>query len=357
MAVKLTQAHQKMLLVDAARLSRMAYSSPDKVYEMYRQVKAGKAISDTETAQVLQRVVEVPVHFNDPKTDAQGYGIKYDSPSGRMTILAYRGTSSLADAFADSEIRLVPLKTVKLARQKGCCVHGGFLSQFIALESQTDAFLHGIYENMQDSISVPKEVVGPSDPPAIGGNSFTDMVTDNIKNASKLFVGDASQIYDEDKIIAYESFLAGPPLLFVGHSLGSSDSCIGALVYSLRFNSNGVAWSGFGCPRTGNEGWANLFNSHIKIGVRVKNARDPIATVPPKILYREVGNEYIHVGKFDPMPDISFLTDISDHDIAKYVAHLQQDNTAENPLEMLTYLAGFVMNIPVKVWNFIRSLK
>lgn len=356
--MRLTQAHQRILLVDAARLSRMAYSSPDKIDRMYRQVKAGESIMDTETARVLQRIVEPPVHFDDPRTDAQGYGVKYDSPGGRLTILAYRGTSSLSDAFADSEIRLVPLKTGKLPRQNGCCVHDGFLKQFIALEGQTDAFLHAVYENMNEKIAVPKKEVESSASPTVSQKSMTDVVTDTINGASKLITGNSEMtIHDEDGLVVYDSFLAGPPLLFVGHSLGSSDSCIGALVYSLRFNSKGVAWSGFGCPRVGNKGWKTLFNSHVKIGIRVKNARDPVATVPPKILYREVGNEYIHIGKFDPMPDISFLTDISDHDIAKYVAHLQQDNTAENPTEMLTYLAGFVMNISVKMLNFIRSFK
>ena len=65
-----------------------------------------------------------------------------------MTIVAYRGTSSLADAFADSEIRLVPLKTKKLAAQKGCCVHDGFLGQFKALEQQTDDFLQSVYGDL-----------------------------------------------------------------------------------------------------------------------------------------------------------------------------------------------------------------
>ena len=403
MSLRLSSTGQRALLIDAARLSRMAYSDPRRVETIYRQVKSGKFGTDVETEAVLKCVTEPPVYLNDPTSDAQGYAVRYAGPGGPMTIVAYRGTSSLADAFADSQIRLVPLKTNKLPVQKGCCVHNGFLSQFKALEKQTDDFLQSVYgdrltantggstegtKNVEeaakdlegDSIQTEvmhkiekgnedvkktvKEVVEGVKDGDLSTQDGAGIVAGAVVDNSSDVVGDLGHMVGggTDSDAVYESFPTdivsggGPPLVFVGHSLASALSSIGALVYSLRFGSKGVSWSGFGCPRAGNEAWASLFNSRIAQSTKVKNSKDPIESIIPPVLYRHVGNTYVHIGCPDALPDLSLMVAIADHDIARYVANLQKDNTSETPLDWISFLFGFLVNTPVRIYNMMRSI-
>ncbi|KAL3130739.1 hypothetical protein ABBQ38_000085 [Trebouxia sp. C0009 RCD-2024] len=62
------------------------------------------------------------------------------------------------------------------------------------------------------------------------------------------------------------SFMGGPPLLVVGHSLGSGVAAIGALVFALKYGQ-GVSDIGFGTPRVGNTAWVNVFNSSVERGL------------------------------------------------------------------------------------------
>jgi hypothetical protein len=80
-------------------------------------------------------------------------------------------------------------------------------------------------------------------------------------------------------------------------------------------------------------------------------------TIPPRILYADVGNAYVHVGRDDPFPDLSLLVDLPDHDIAKYVANLQRDDTSEKPFDWVPYLFGFFVNTPVKLFNALRAFQ
>ena len=399
MSVKLSSTGQRALLIDAARLSRMAYSDPQRVQSIYQRVKSGKFGTDIETETVLKNVIEPPVYLNDPASDAQGYGVKYAGPRGPMTMVAYRGTSSLADAFADSEIRLVPLKTKKLAAQKGCCVHDGFLGQFKALEQQTDDFLQSVYGDLvtvrtagsnestqnvgetakdraggveqqaaevvhevakegEDSNSTVRNVVEKIEQGDLSMKDRAGIVAEAVVGKSSDIVGDVGHVVGggTDSAVVYESFMGGPPLVFVGHSLGASTSSIGALVYALRFDSKGVSWSGFGCPRTGNKAWASLFDLRITQSTRVKNSKDPIDSIIPPVLYRHVGNTYAHIGCPDALPDLSLMVAIADHDIARYVANLQKDNTSETPLDWISFLFGILVNTPVRIYNMMRSI-
>ena len=397
MSVSLSSTGQRALLIDAARLSRMAYSDPQRVQSIYQRVKSGKFGTDVETETVLKNVIEPPVYLNDPASDAQGYGVKYAGP-GPMTIVAYRGTSSLADAFADSEIRLVPLKTKKLAAQKGCCVHDGFLGQFKALEQQTDDFLQSVYGDLvtvrtegsnegtknvgetakdraggveqqaaevvhevakegEDLKSTVRDVVEKIEQGDLSTRDGAGIVAEAVVGKSSDIVGDVGHVVGggTESDVVYESFMGGPPLVFCGHSMGAALSSIGALVYSLRFDSKGVSWSGFGCPRAGNKVWASLFNSRIVNGTRCKQGRDPVDSIIPPIIYRHVGNTYVHIGRSDPFEDISLMIDIADHDIVRYVANLQKDDKSEMTLDWLPYLLGIFVNTPVKFFNVIRS--
>lgn len=327
----------------------MAYLSPAVVKRMHQQARSGtEVVTDKETIDVLSRVVDNPVFFNDPTSDAQGYGIKYESPDGLITIVTYRGTSSLLDAFADAKIRLLPLKTKKFGPESGCSVHVGFLSQFKALEQQTDDFLRDIYPSITKSSNEVQDTDSQVQKQIDAAN-----VERALPHPTELFhVLSNTSTSDET---SYNGFLGGPPLVFCGHSLGAANSSIAALAYTLRFTSDGVSWCGFGCPRTGNQSWANIFNSRIANGIRCKHGRDPISALPPKILYRDAGNSFIHIGNCDPFEDISFLNDIGDHDIAKYIACLQNNHTKQNPLEVFSYLIALITNSSIKTFNFMRS--
>ena len=129
------------LRLDAARLSSMAYTDCTVVAKWWETLQAGGQVADPDMADVLSRVTQEPVFLNDPQTDAQGYGIVYQTSSGPIAILAFRGTSSLADAVADAEVRLTPLKSRNATVPAGLLVHCGFLGQFLRLEEQCDNFL------------------------------------------------------------------------------------------------------------------------------------------------------------------------------------------------------------------------
>ena len=124
------------LLLDAARLCRMAYCDPDTVARLYDQhPKDG----DPETLEVLKRVTQAPGFLNDPTSDAQGYAIHHQD----ALVLAFRGTSSMTDALTDMNARLVPLRLHVAASPAGVLVHAGFLNQFLQLRKQVLDFLEG----------------------------------------------------------------------------------------------------------------------------------------------------------------------------------------------------------------------
>ena len=53
-----------------------------------------------------------------------------------------------------------------------------------------------------------------------------------------------------------------------------------------------------------------------------------VKAVPPPLNYTHVGVP-LHLGPEDDFPDIPILLDVGDHDIAKYVDHLQQPETSQ----------------------------
>lgn len=113
---------------------------------------------------------------------------------------------------------------------------------------------------------------------------------------------------------------AGGFLLCVGHSLGSSVSAVAALYYGLG-HSGKVFYAGYGTPRVFDPVAAKAFNSCVKGKWRVKNRADPVDSCVPPIDYQHVGSE-IHLGAADTHPNLPLLTDVRDHDIARYVAAL-----------------------------------
>lgn len=357
----------RTLLLDAARLARMAYATPDKVNALYAAVKQGNvsAQDDVESAEVLKRVTAQPTYFTDEYTDSQGYGVQYSGEDGPITMLVYRGTSDLADAVADGEIQLVRLKTYLATAPPGVLVHAGFSGQFSTLELQSSDFLSKIYHGIKTS-SADFEDGSESQPessPAestAGFNLFEDTTVPESAPISSSFFETvltplvSSNTGASDAAVNGTPFLNGPPLLVIGHSLGSAVAAIGAFVFSLRFGE-GVSYIGFGCPRVGNLAWTKAFNARIESSTRVKNGRDPIDSIIPPVVYQHLESK-IHIGRADPFPDIAYLPDICDHDMADYISNLKHDDTSEKPLQWLPYVISFVVNTPVAAYNFIRSL-
>ncbi len=125
-------------MVDVARMARMAYTD-DATIAQWWQDKSN--VPDADTGALFDKLTQAPVFLNDPESDAQGYGLIYRTTSGPISVLDFRGTSSLADAIADSEVRLVPLKSASVEVPPHLSVHRGFLSQFQGLEKDCDTFL------------------------------------------------------------------------------------------------------------------------------------------------------------------------------------------------------------------------
>ena len=292
-------------MIDAARLSRMAYMEENQVMALFAAAHGHAEVgadTDTEVLQVLKRVTSPPTFLNDIRSDAQGYGLQYSSDStGPITMLVFRGTSALADAFADASVRMVPLK----GAASDVLVHRGFQHQFSALKAQSVRYLSTIYE---------------------------------------------LQPLEQHK----QGFVCGAPVLVAGHSLGSAVAAICAMVLSLDYGP-GVSYIGFGTPRVGNKPWADLYKETVQSAVRVKNGRDPVDSCIPPVVYRHIGAK-VHVGVRDPYPDICLLTDLEDHDMAKYISKLQKDDSAEHPFDVLPYLFGFLSNAPVATLNLLKSL-
>ncbi|KAK9816132.1 hypothetical protein WJX74_006465 [Apatococcus lobatus] len=136
-----------------------------------------------------------------------------------------------------------------------------------------------------------------------------------------------------------------------GHSMGAADAAIAALWLALRYAGDPlrpVGYIGFGCPRVGDRGWKETYESHVTRSVRVKNGRDPVPGVPSRAPFVHVGDE-MHVGRADPHPDIPSLLAISDHDATTgYVAHCTEDDTAAAGVNLLQYALLFVANRFVK---------
>lgn len=411
----------RSLIIDAARLARMAYASPDKVDKLYRAAHDGQVSvkDDVETVEVLKRVTSPPTYFADDNSDAQGYGIQYSGSDGPINMLVYRGTSNLADCLADGNVQLVPLVTQLAKAPKGVLVHNGFSGQFRALESESNEFLSKVYdlsgtvdkpllrattgdedtpapeqapasaESVPDDVTsaapepaqaADKDTPAPEQAPddntsipepakAAGKDTAPEQAPDSIlqpvslpslhdlPNVGKLvaekFPAVSSTVANQIDEQSRKSFMGGPPILVVGHSLAAAVAAVGALVFALQYGQ-GVSYIGFGTPRVGNSAWKTLFNKTIENAIRLKHARDPIDSILAPIVYRHIGSK-IHVGAADPFPDLCLLSDICDHDMDQYIVHLKQDDTSEKPLKWIPYIVGFVVNTPVSMYNFLRS--
>lgn len=90
--------------------------------------------------------------------------------------------------------------------------------------------------------------------------------------------------------------LAVKELIITGHSLGSSLSELFTLDVAISSDLPFTTYN-FVCPRTGNEDWANFYDSLTKGAgnptIRVVNKEDIVPKLPPALFgYQHVGDAY-----------------------------------------------------------------
>lgn len=282
-------SHQ--LMIDAARMSRMAYMDPVDVARYWEDLQDGRDVTDYDTAALLKQLKRTPVFLNDTQSDAQGYGLVYKTANANdVAVLAFRGTSSFADALADSQIPLVPLKSASVQVPPDLLVHRGFLGQFLRLEKDCDTFL---------------KQTGLSD------------------------------------------------VLCVGHSLGSACSAIAASVYGLQDYK--VTYIGHGQPRPGSSGWAAVFNKVVQWCVVFKNGRDCISSIVAPIVYSHVGEarHVGRADPFPDLCLLWDIVDHPIDLYLAHIK--LNDTTPETPKAWLPYIYGLLYNTPVRLWFAVRN--
>lgn len=133
-------APDRRTFLDMARLSQLAYSTPDVMTSIWKAGKAHPTAFAGTPSEVVCRLVYEPKYFNAPTVDAQCYQLVYEQVPGvsawklpsvkqaPVLVLDFRGTSDLADAMCDINLQQVPFLDVsKDAIGK---VHSGFNKQF-----------------------------------------------------------------------------------------------------------------------------------------------------------------------------------------------------------------------------------
>lgn len=260
---------QRKLLIDGARLSWMSYSSPETVRKNWstRHVDSGVAQGPFE---VLRRVKECPQFIECKPCDAQCYLAAYEPPE--VENIQQKPVLAVCARGTTSIMDWLCDAEANQVPFKDCNqrvigkVHAGFYRQFVGLYSIFD---RQIKQHLQE-----------------GGH-----------------------------------------LLCVGHSLGGACSTIAAVNYASGYP--GQVWhASYGSPRVLDKTTADVYNSIVRARIRVKNCSDPVPAVPPPLNYTHVGVS-LHLGPEDDFPEIPILLDIGDHDIAKYVAHLQQPEASQ----------------------------
>ncbi len=242
-----------------AKLSWMAYQTPEKIDDMWQGCQQDSEVSDANWSP-LKSASEPPQYASCASCDAQAYAFKMGKCPRAPLVLACRGTSSLQDAMVDVSLQAVPFKSADGKCKPNVLVHRGFYEQFKGIMPQVDSL--------------------------------------------------------------YKGHLAkGGMLICTGHSLGSAVAALAALYYGEAYPKQ-VAYIGLGTPRVGNEGFKQVFDGAVMDRTRIVNGRDPVNKVPLPVGYVHAGTE-AHIGRVDPYPAIPALTDLPDHDVLSgYIRNL-----------------------------------
>ncbi|KAG5461737.1 MAG: Alpha/Beta hydrolase protein, partial [Olpidium bornovanus] len=263
----------KQCLIDAGRLSWLAYRDPSYVHSQFQLARNESAKLDEGAGQVLRRASELPDYVEEESCDAQCYLVKYKAPPdaeglGKKPVLAIcvRGTNSVTDFVCDVTTIQVPFQDCEGKIVPGASVHSGFRRQFDGL------FPH-----------------------------FDERVVRHLRSGGNLFC--------------------------TGHSMGGAVAAMAALSYGAQYPGQ-VYFIGQGTPRCGNQAFAKAFDNCVKLRYRVKNASDPVVEILPPLEYCHVGVE-VHLGPKDNYPSIPVLFDLPDHQIALYVKYLLLPDAAK----------------------------
>ena len=208
--------------LDFARLSQLAYSEPTTVGRIWQAGRAHPSALKDTPSEVMCRLAYTPLYYSAPAADAQCYLSVYEQcigvdalkvaavKQGRAMILAFRGTSDLADAMCDVNLQQVPFKD--LAKTEIGRVHSGFNKQFRAL----------------------------------------------------------LPLFDQ---LVQQHLNTGNSLICSGHSLGSSLATLAATYYGRTYPGQ-CNYVGFGTPRVGNKNFAESFDGSVDKQFRIKNGVD-----------------------------------------------------------------------------------
>ena len=279
------------LILDGARMARMAYEDPIKMQKMWQEVVDGITCDDDDTRAILTRLKQAPVYLENPDNDAQGYALVYETAVGPVAVLSFTGTCSFADAIVDSEIKLTPLKSATVIVPDGLLVHSGFLGQFLGLEVQCDAFLKQV--NLKD-------------------------------------------------------------VLCLGHSLGSASSAIAASIYGEKgFAVSHLAY-GEPRPGTATWAKFFAHNVQWSVMVKACRDPIP-AILPPVCKYTHVGTPlHVGCPDPTPLiPFLWFLPDHDIVNYIAHLK--KNDVSPESPKAWIPYIVGLCTNTPVKMYYAIRN--
>ena len=111
-----------------------------------------------------------------------------------------------------------------------------------------------------------------------------------------------------------------PRVLLTGHGVGGAVAALLALALATRA-PGAVWWAAFGAPRPGDAGFAAAFNASVGLRAAIKQGRDCVPKLPVGARLAAVG-EALHLGRDDPFPDLPVMSDLGDHELAKYRALL-----------------------------------
>ena len=128
--------------LDMAKLSWIAYQSPEDVARMYESARRTPDKLDDKWSP-LTAATEPPQYATCLTSDAQAYAFKMGCCPRAPLVLACRGTSSLQDAMVDASLAQVPFKFADGKEKDGVCVHRGFYQQFKGIMPQVDALYKG----------------------------------------------------------------------------------------------------------------------------------------------------------------------------------------------------------------------
>lgn len=263
-------------LQQTAAMSQLAYIDPQ--YDDNKRIYLPQKSIKSKTANDLISKTNPVSFYTATNQGTQGYLWLF--PEQRKAYVCFRGTQDFQDAAKDIDIRDRRLYLPRSGYHVSpILVHRGFLDQYAAVKRMI----------------------------------FDDLNT-----------------YDK----AYDN------IIFTGHSLGAALATIGAAYTKAMLPKKQVYCYTYGCPRVGNDAFADWFDDNIDGGYRVFNEQDPVSMIPISHRFCHVTNGLCITDNLDVLktsedhnwcirPFVSALAlDLSnlvqDHNIDLYIDRLEK---------------------------------